>query len=110
MATTETARPITHSPEDLESIRLELEAGGPFAAILQWWRVIEPRWDELETVDPNAYTLDRKSWDAAVAILRSYSGPLEGGGTNGDYQVCLSMELVNRGPKRQDQEKARVGL
>ncbi len=80
---------------DVASIRDVSEEKGAMAGILQLWRILEPDFDNLSSVDPSAYALGKADWTRVFDAL--HRGP---GSESPMFGGALAMELANIGPSQ----------
>lgn len=85
----------TLTTDNLETIGAATRERGAMAGILELWLILEPRYRQLDSVDPNAYAISSDDYRQLFDALNQ--GP---GSGDAMYPGALSMELANIGPKQ----------
>lgn len=75
-----------------ETMAAIAEMDDPIAIIEAAWRDIEPKWDEMETVNPTEYAIPEEQWKAVCQRLIDLDDP------SAINRVNYGLTWVNVGP------------
>jgi hypothetical protein len=81
----------------IRELERAMRAGGPINTILSLWRIIEPNYEEMETVKPSDYAIGQRSYRQFFDVMDTYR---DHKGDHGTYMAAVGMEMANIGPSQ----------